>query len=772
MPPSAVELPTEGCVTLELIDCPRDRADPVFEPSSPHQTTLGRIALLGNFLPRRCGIATFTGDVQAALVATFPDIHVDVYAMDDQPGAYAYPDPVVASIPADDPAAYRRTARTINQSGAQVLWLQHEFGIFGGPAGDHLLTLIDALDIPFVATLHTILAAPNPDQRRVMTTLIRRAERLFAMAERGRELLIQVYGARPEQVRVIPHGVPDRPLADNAAIKAKLDLAGRDVLLTFGLLSPGKGIETMIEAMPGIVDRHPRALYVVLGATHPHLVAHEGEAYRERLQALAGRLGVADHVRWIDEFVETQSLLDFIAAADLYVTPYLGAAQMTSGTLAYAVGMGKPVVSTPYVHASELLANGHGTLVDFGDSGAFAAAIVALLDDPAECDRIARANHKLGRQMLWPRLAEASVDEITAVLAEATSRRAARHVPPPRASFAAVARLSDDAGILQHSHYGVPDRVHGYCVDDNARALILMQRAVGLSDALYDRWTPVYAGFVQHAWNLQRRRFRNFMGFDRRWLEDAGSEDSSARALWSLGVTARDGRSEELRCWAADLFDRCASHALELRSLRARAFSSLAATSIRGALPGHVLASQIIDESGSALMQALSEGRRPGWTWFEPCLCYDNARLPEALLRAGAALGRADWIDAGLSALSWLSECQRSEDGDFRPVGNDSFCNPYASPSPFAQQPLEAWATIDACDAAYTVTADRRWIEQARGAYRWFEGENDLGLLIGDAATGECFDGLDRNGVNRNRGAESVLSFQLANAAIRALTDR
>ena len=759
-------------MTFELLERPQTPADPVLESLPISRTGLRRVALLGNFLPRRCGIATFTSDVHAALATRFPAIDVDVYAMDDRPGGYDYPDAVVASIPADDPGAYLRTARAINESGADLLWIQHEYGIFSGPAGDRLLSLVDALDIPFVATLHTILADPDADQFRVMVALARRAERLFVMAERGRELLIEVYGARPEQVRVIPHGVPDRPLADSAPMKEKLGLAGRDVLLTFGLLSPGKGIETMIEAMPAIVARHPDALYVVLGASHPNLVAREGEAYRERLQALAERLGVADQIRWIDDFVETDRLLDFIAAADIYVTPYLGAAQMTSGTLAYAVGMGKPVVSTPYVHASELLAGGHGTLVDFGDSAGFAEAILKLLDDPAERDRIARTNHALGRRMLWPRLAEAAVDEMTAVAAIGRRPRVAPEAPPAAASFAAIARLSDDTGILQHSRYGVPDRMHGYCIDDNARALILMQRATGLSDRTYDRWTPVYAAFVQHAWNPARQRFRNFMGFDRQWLEEEGSEDSSARALWSLGIAARDGRGDDLRRWGCDLFDRCGPHALDLEALRSRAFAILGAAAIREAEPGHALAARIMEASGAVLMGALAEARRPDWIWFEPCLSYDNARLPEALLRAGAALGRADWIDAGLETLEWITLRQRSESGVFRPVGNESFDRPYAAPLPFAQQPLEAWAMIDACDAAFLTTADRRWIEEAWRAYRWFEGENDLGVALGHAATGECLDGLDRSGANRTRGAESVLAFQLANAGMRALLDR
>jgi len=760
-------------VTLELLDMPLGEAELPVESATAKTAGLGHIALLGNFLPRRCGIPTFTADVHAALGSRFADIAVDVYAMDDAGAPYDYPRAVTASIAQDDPVAYRQAAQAIKASGADLLWVQHEYGIFGGPAGDLLLGLLDAIDLPVVVTLHTVLAEPTPDQRRVMNALVRRSARLFVMAERALDLLTAVYGADPSRIRMIPHGVPDRAPADSAAAKARLGFAGRHVLLTFGLLSPGKGIETMIAAMPAIVARHPEALYVVLGATHPNLLAREGEAYRESLVAQAEALGVAGHIRWLDVFLETDQLLDYLAATDIYVTPYLGAQQMTSGTLAYAVGAGLAIVSTPYVHAKELLAGGHGRLVGFGDSAGFAAAIYRLLDDDDERTRMRRANRALGRTMLWPRLVEAAVEEMRGALADAPRRVApAAMIAPARASFAAVARLSDDTGMIQHSSHGVPDRGHGYCVDDNARALILMQQATDLSDALYRRWTPVYAAFVQHAWNPDADRFRNFMGFDRRWLEDAGSEDSSARALWSLAVTARDGRGADLREWAAASFDRAAPHALDFSSPRALAFAMLAGIAMAEAQPGHGVALELVETGGQVLASGLAAHRRPGWCWPEPWLAYDNARLPEALIRAGGALDRREWAASGIAALDWLMERQRAPEGHFRPVGTHGFGRRYAEPSQYDQQPLEAWATIDACAAAFAATGARRWREAAFHAYRWFEGGNDGGVALADAASGECHDGLGPHGPNLNRGAESVLAFQLANRAIRALADR
>ena len=759
-------------MTLELDEWPTLTADtPPFAPEHP-AVRLRHVALLGNFPPRRCGIATFTADVEAALTGRFPGIAVDVYAMNDDGGPYDYPAKVTATISADDVADYRRIAQRIEASGAQLLWVQHEFGIFGGAAGAHLLALLDALTIPVAVTLHTVLANPSPEQRRVMDALVRRASRLIVMAERGRQILVQTYGAAPDQIAVVPHGVPDRPLLDTEVKKQPLGLAGHEVLMTFGLLSPGKGIETMIRALPDIVANHPRALYVIVGATHPHLLAREGEAYRDGLRALADELGVAAHVRWIDAFLEIDELLDYLGAADIYVTPYLGAQQMTSGTLAYAVALGVPVVSTPYVHATELLRGGHGRLAGFGDAAAFAEAIGGLLDDREELQRMRRANHALGRDMLWPRVTEASAESLSAMLA-APRRIAAGRKPsmPSPASFAAVARLSDDTGILQHCKYGVPDREHGYCVDDNARALILMHEASDLSDRSYHRWTPIYAAFVQHAWNPETNRFRNFMGFNRRWLEDAGSEDSSARTLWSLGVTARDGRDAELRAWAAHLLRETLPHALKFTSPRASAFACLAASAMLDAHPGDRDARALLEDRGRFLAGGLATYASPGWTWFEQSLAYDNARLPEALLCAGTALDRADWIEQGLAALAWLNGVQRSPSGHFRPVGTESFGLQQPTPAAFDQQPVDVWATIDACATAFRISGDVAWRDAALCAWRWFEGDNDAGLPLANPLTGECHDGLGPHGPNRNRGAESVLAFQLANRTIRSLLD-
>ncbi|MGK6354564.1 glycosyltransferase [Sphingomonas sp. DT-207] len=742
--------------------------------SSTPAPGISHLALIGNFLPRKCGMATYTTDTFEALKQRYPELKVDVYAMDDHPGRYDYPEAVTRAIAQDDRGDYLKAARAIEASGAQALWIQHEYGIYGGPAGECLLALTDRLSIPIITTLHTVLEKPSADERRVMEALLRRSSRVIVMADKGRDILKRVHGADERKIVTIPHGVPDRMFVDPDSLKPVFGWEGREVILTFGLLAPNKGIETLIAALPGIVAENPRALYVVLGATHPNLVAHEGEAYRDRLKALAEEKGVAAHVQFIDAFVEYDELIDYLQAADLYVTPYTNPAQITSGTLSYAVGVGKPVISTPYVHATEILADDHGVLVDFGDSAGFAREIARLLGDAEARQALAQRAYARGRTMIWPRLAESAMAEINTIIAEKP-----RQLGKPPAELAALApdlaaveRMSDSTGMLQHSIYSVPDRRHGYCIDDNARALILMSKIEGIDEGVRDKWTSIYGGFVQHAWNPDARRFRNFMNFDRSWCEDVGSEDSNGRALWSLGVTARDARAQKHRDWASVLFDNTASIALELEAPRAHAFAMLGAAAMIEAHPGHALSRTILTRYGDELITLLDGARRPEWQWFEIVLAYDNARLPEALLRAGKVLGRQDFVSVGLETLEWIAARQTSPEGRFRAVGTESFGRAYAEPLPFDQQPLEAQATIDACVAAWEATRDAHWREEAMRAYRWYLGANDLELPLATAQDGGCFDGLMPTGLNRNQGAESILALQLANCAISALSKR
>ena len=731
-----------------------------------------RVALIGNHPPRLCGIATFTNDLQIALSKAFPNTAFDVYAMDDRREGYNYPPAVVCSIGENDLGDYIAAAHRINESGAEVVCVQHEYGIFGGPAGALLLKLLDRVTAPVVVTLHTVLEHPNSDQRAVIEALVRRSTKLVVMAEKGREILMRVHGVARERIAVIQHGVPDRPLEDPQPMKERFDCAGRKVLLTFGLLSPNKGIETVIRALPAIVATHPDALYIVLGATHPHLVARQGEAYREGLIALADELGVGANVRFVDGFVEKEALLDFLYAADIYVTPYLNEAQITSGTLSYAVALGKPVVSTPYWHAVELLAGGVGELVPFGDSRIFAERIIGLLDDPAHMAEMRDRAYAMGRSMTWQRSAEAYMALFRDSMSSGPTRifrTEPRMLKLQGPRLDAVERLSDSCGMVQHSIFSIPDRNHGYCVDDNARALMLMHRIGGADAERADELATIYASFVQFAWNGERGRFRNFMSYDRRWLEDEGSEDSFGRSLWCIGDTAARARRYDLRRWALHLFDQVAPHARELGNLRSWAFAILGADALLDAHPNHGVANALIANLGPRLTAALRTARQPGWRWFEATLGYDNARMPEAVIRAGTRLRDPDMIADGFDAFDWLDKIQTSEEERFRAVGTDSFGRPFRAPLPFDQQPLEAWATVDAALHAAEVSGDPRWHAVARRAHEWYLGGNDLSLPVASTDEGGCFDGLMSDRVNLNQGAESVLAYQFACCAMASL---
>ena len=730
----------------------------------PAASRVRHIALIGNHLPRRCGIATYTTHVARAVAERYPDVRIDVWAMEEPGKMRVYPDTLAGTIREDEPASYLEAARRITASGVDMVWIQHEFGIFGGRAGDHILSLIDRMTVPVAVAMHTVLAQPDRDQRRVILALVERCETIIVMAEAARQLLIERYRADPDQVIVIPHGIPDRPFTATRPMKAKLGLAGHDVILTFGLLSQGKGIETVIAAMPEVVRRNPRALYVVLGATHPHAIAWHGESYRESLQRLAMELGVADNVRFIDAFVEQEELLDYLAAADIYATPYLDPAQVTSGTLSYAVGLGKPIVSTPYVHARELLGREYGRLVDFGDSAGFAAAINALLEDTEGTKALRQRVYALGRTMIWPCLAEASLHRFEDVAARSKGKPQPIRPPtiPRELGLSAIERMCDATGMLQHSIFDVPDLAHGYCIDDNARALMLACRDMRMAP----NWLPVFAGFVEHAWNPDAQRFRNFMNFDRSWMEHAGSEDSCGRAVWALGFAAVNAPEASFRIWARKLYERAIEPLTQLRSPRAQAFMMLGTAAMVEADAADPLPARLLARWGDGLLGLCNEYRQLGWDWFEPVLAYDNARLPEALIRAGLAIGREDFVERGLEGLEWLAGQQTTAEGFFRAIGCDSFGRLYAPPLPFDQQPIEAWATVDACDAAFDATGDARWQEQARNAYLWFLGRNELGLALGDPVSGECYDGLIPTGINHNRGAESILAFHHATIAI------
>ena len=737
------------------------------DPAASVAPPVKSVVLIGSYPPRRCGIATFTADVRDALLAASPSLRCDVFAMDDAGGPYAYGSEVVAQIGQQQIIDYQAAAAEITALRPDVIFVQHEFGIFGGPAGEHLMLLLDATDRPVVTMLHTVLDEPDADQRRVFERLIARSAEVIVMAEQGRAMLLDIWNVADEKISVIPHGAPDRPLAPSDDFKARLGFGGRELLFSFGLLSPNKGIEVAIRALPAIVAARPAALYAVLGSTHPHLVAQEGERYRTSLLDLARELGVADHLRLIDEYTDTPRLVEYLQAADVYVTPYLNPAQITSGTLSYAAALGKPIVATPYWHARELLSDGAGRLVAFGDSGGIAREVTALLQNPAARRTLRERMYAKARETIWSRFAERAL--ATLGRANALSRRSPPTVTGralrPSPCLDGVVRLTDSCGMLQHSLFDIPDRRHGYCVDDNARALLLMHRFPGAANAERERLTRIFAAFVQHAWNPDRGRFRNFMSYDRQWLEPVGSEDSTGRTFWSVAETVAASRPPGQARWADSLARQTLGHLGSITAPRAIAFILLGLAALIEARWGGEAVTRLARAKLGVLRDALSARARAGQPWFEPCLAYDNARLPEALIRAGKALGDGEAVAAGLRALDWLCRRQTTDQGLFLPVATADIGLPLTARTLFDQQPVEAAATVDACVAAFAVSGDARWSVEAERAYAWFFGANTLGAMLA-SPPGDCFDGLTWEGPNENMGAESVLSLQLAACAL------
>ena len=741
-------------------------------------TPLRRLAFIGNSLPRRCGIATFTTDLQQAVSTSRPDLETGIVAMTDHGQAYDYPASVAFQVKDDNIDEYVRAADFLNAGRFDIVCLQHEFGIFGGDAGAHILVLLSRLTMPVVTTLHTVLAKPTTAQRAVMVRIVELSSKIVVMANKGRELLRSVYQVPDDKIEVIAHGIPDVAFVGPDAAKAALGFRGRSVVLTFGLLSPNKGIEVMIDAMPSILQRRPDAVYVVLGATHPNLVRDQGEAYRQSLLTRVRELGVEDHVVFLDQFVDHATLLEFISMCDVYVTPYLNEAQMTSGTLAYSFGLGKPVVSTPYWHADELLADGRGVLVPFGDAAATGREIAELLTDDVRRQAICKRAYAVSRSMTWERTAERYTSGFEQARQAHWLRAFARPVrtpepnspTPPAMQISHLLSMCDDTGLLQHAVHSVPDRSHGYCVDDNARALLL---ACALNhrgeQRLPERLISRFAAFVQHAWNPDTRRFRNFMGFDRTWLEALGSEDSHARTLWALGECARSDASLPRRQWAASLFAKALPTAEAFASPRAWAFTLLGLDAYCAAVPNDLHARDVRPVLADRLMAILAAVETPDRVWFETGLAYDNARLPQALLVTGMATRSAAYADAGLRSLTWLMTQQTAPAGHFRPAGTAGFGEQMQPPRAFDQQPVEAAATIAASLAAWRADGDSEWKAVAARAFAWFFGANDLSVALVDPETGSCRDGLHPDRANENRGAESVLSYLLSLAEIRQL---
>jgi glycosyltransferase involved in cell wall biosynthesis len=738
-----------------------------------------RIAVIGNYLPRQCGIATFTTDLCAAISAEYETTQLMALPVNDTEAGYDYPERVRWSLAQNDVKSYEQAAEFLNFNNIDMVCLQHEYGIFGGAAGSHILHLLRRLKMPVVTTLHTVLREPSVDQRRAMSEIAELSDRLIVMSQLSSQILQEVFKVPGSKIDMVPHGVPDLPFLDPNFHKDRFGVEGKAVLLTFGLLSPNKGIENVIQALPQILSKHKNVVYIVAGATHPHILRREGDTYRASLQALAKEVGVEAQVIFHDRFVSPEEMAAFIGVADIYITPYRYVAQVVSGTLAYALGAGKAIISTPYWHAIELLDDRRGALVPFQDPDAIANKTIELLDTPAKRHAMRKRAYLYARDMVWKKAAQGYMrsfsrvrsDRVQSPRVQFSARAAEKSLNRlPELKLTHVNALTDDTGMLQHAIFTIPNRDEGYTTDDNARALILTVLLAQMdkgSSKQADLAAPIlshrYLSFLEHAFNPANGQFRNFLGYDRRWNEAASSEDCHGRALWSLGTVLGRCEDQGLKCAAGRLFEFSLPVAVNFSSPRAWAYTLLGIQEYLNSYPGDRDAQKVRGVLSRRLLAMYQEVRSPEWKWFENVVAYGNARLPQALLIVGSAGSDARMISAGLEALDWLLETQRCEiSHHFVPIGSQGFYRQGAEKARFDQQPIEAAGAVSACLEAYRITGDAHWRTQAWSAFNWFLGGNDLQVSLYDSTTGGCRDGLHPERANQNQGAESTLSFLIA----------
>ncbi len=751
-------------------------------PVPPRPALPNRIAVVGNYLPRRCGIATFTTDLCDALHAEYGTTELLALPVNDTEEGYNYPVRVRFELSEDNLLLYRQAADFLNFSNVDLVCLQHEYGIFGGRAGGHILELLRRLQMPLLTTLHTVLRDPNPDQRAVMEEIATLSDRLIVMSEHSAEILQEVFHVPIDKIDLIPHGVPDLPFTDPNFYKDGFGTEGKEVLLTFGLLSPNKGIENVIQALPKILSRHSNVVYMISGVTHPRVLRSEGDKYRHSLQHLAKELGVEANVIFRNRFESPQGLVELIGAADIYITPYKHKAQVVSGTLAYALSAGKAIISTPYLHAIELLDGERGALVPFDDPEAIAEKTIALLDDETGRHAMRKRAYLYARDMVWNRVAQKYMKSFESIYNERQRN--------PRATFSAqntvkaldllpaieldhLFRMTDQTGMVEHAVFVVPNYPEGYTTDDNARALIVTSlledagiRVPAGSVDLASR----YLAFLWHAFDPTTKRFRNSLSYERQWQELEGSEDSHSQAIWGLGTILGRSKNAGLRGAAGRLFELAVPAAVEFKSPRACAFALLGLQEYLDSSPGDRAALSASDALANRLLNSYRANHSVDWNWFEDVLAYSNARLPQALIRAGMRAANDEMVSAGLEALNWLVTIQRCEvKGHFVPIGSKGFYSKNTEKARFDQQPVEACAAVSACLKAYRATGEGRWRKEAWSAFNWFLGDNDLQIALYDPASGGCRDGLHSDRANENQGAESTLSFLMALLEMRQL---
>jgi glycosyltransferase involved in cell wall biosynthesis len=732
-----------------------------------------KIAYIATYPPRECGIGTFTNNLFKSMLTRNEgdeSKHVGfVIAINDNDLTYKYPEEVKLTISQDHQEDYLKAVKYINHSGADVCILQHEFGIFGGQSGVYILPLLHRLEIPLIVTLHTILKAPSYNEKAVLKEICKMAHKIVVMSHKAVEFLTTIYDVSKEKIALIEHGVPDIRF-DPEKSKKEFRLESKKVLLTFGFIGRSKGIETVIKALPKVVEKFPELIYIVLGKTHPNVLRHSGEEYRIFLLRLVKNLQLENHVIFLNEFIDEQELFKYLYACNIYITPYLNEAQITSGTLSYAVGTGAAVLSTPYWHAAELLAKGRGRLFNFNDSDELAKTLTDLFDHPEELAELKNKAREYGKKITWPKTGERYVTLAEKIMKEQHPVVIRKESEPdllilPPFSLAHINRLTDDTGIIQHAKFGIPNLKEGYCLDDNSRALLMVLMAYKqIKDMRALDLSPIYLSYIHYMQNANGT-FRNFLSFNRNFLDDVGSEDSFGRTIWALGYLLGNAPNDAYYQTGKLVFFNASPNFEKLKSIRGIANTMIGICYYLKSNPSDDSMTERLRYLANVLVKHFNETRSAGWNWFESLLAYDNGILPLALLHSTEILNDGKILQVAVDSMNFLTE-HTLKDNYLSVIGNEKWYKKEGERSLFAQQPIDAMAMVLMYHQAFHVTNDKDYLNKLYTSFLWFLGENDLRMSLYDFETKGCCDGFESYGVNRNQGAESSLAYLISHLTV------
>jgi len=732
-----------------------------------------KIAFIATYPPRECGIGTFTNNLLDSVLQTKKagkgNFEAFVVAVDDHNLSYDYPHEVKLNIRQERQEDYLKAAKYINLSGADICILQHEFGIYGGQNGVYILPLLHRLEIPIMVTLHTVLKTPTYNEKAILQEIGKMAQIIVVMSLKAIEFLVDIYDVPREKIAIIEHGVPDIKFSP-AKSKEKFKLENKKVLLTFGFIGRNKGIETVINALPDVIKRHPDVVYIILGKTHPNVLRHSGEEYRIFLMRLVKNLKLENQVLFLNQFIAVEDLFKYLAATDIYITPYLNESQITSGTLSYAVGVGAAVLSTPYWHAAELLAEGRGRLFDFGNSRQLSSTINELLDHPAELNNLKKTALEYGRNFTWPKTGEKYIKLVHTILEKAympveRNDTVLDFLILPPFSLVHINRLTDDTGIIQHAKYGIPNLKEGYCLDDNARALLMVLMAFRqMKDDRALELSPIYLSYIHYMQNTDGT-FRNFMSFNRNFLDKVGSEDSFGRTIWALGYLIGNAPNDAYFQAGSGVFFHAAPNFEKLKSIRGIANAMIGICYYLKTNPSDDSMTERLRNMAFKLITHYNENKSPDWLWFESLLAYDNGILPLALLHAAGILNDDRVTDVAIATMDFLTT-HTMKDDYLSIIGNEKWYKKEGVRSVFAQQPIDAMAMVLMYHQAYHLTKDKDYLKKLYTSFLWFLGENDLRMSLYDFETKGCCDGFESYGVNRNQGAESSLAYLISHLTV------